>query len=263
VAINRQVASAMLRNLGVEVDVAVDGREALDILDMHLDDAPYAAILMDCQMPQLDGFETTAAIRQREAGQRTVPIIAMTAGAMRGDRDRCLAAGMDDYLAKPLRFEALEQALRRWLGPFAVPSGSPSQPAVRVQALPASMDWAILADLGRQLDWAGRGDGSALAGMIAEFHVEAASRIGALRQAAEANDTPGVRKTAHALRGPAGSLGALAVESLAAQLERLAGGSSLEGAEALIDALYSAVERASAALDQWQARPAPEARCAS
>ena len=263
VAINRQVASAMLRNLGMEVDAAVNGREALDILDMHLDDAPYAAILMDCQMPQLDGFETTAAIRAREAGQRRMPIIAMTAGAMRGDRDRCLAAGMDDYLAKPLRFEALEQALQRWLGPFAVPSGGPSQPAVPVQASPATIDWAVLADLGRQLDWAGGSDGSALAGMIAEFRVEAASRIDALCQAAKANDTPGVRKAAHALRGPAGSLGAHEVESLAAQLERLTCESSLEGAEALIDAVRSAVERASVALEQWPAMPALEARCAS
>jgi len=250
VAMNRQVAAAMLRDLGVEVDVAANGREALDILDMHMDDAPYAAILMDCQMPVMDGFETPAAIRVRDAGYRTLPIIALTAGAMRGDRDRCLAAGMDDYLAKPLRFEALETALRRWLT-----AGGPAAPAI--------VDWAAVADLGRQLDRSGAGDGGALAGMIAEFRVEAASRIQALRQAAEAHDRDGMRKAAHGLRGPAGSLGALEVAALAAELERVAGEPGPPGAEELIDSLQAAVERASMALEQRQASSTTETRCAS
>jgi two-component system sensor histidine kinase/response regulator len=255
VAMNRQVAAAMLRDLGVEVDVAANGREALDILDMHMDDAPYAVILMDCQMPEMDGFEATAAIRERNAGYRTLPIIALTAGAMRGDRDRCLAAGMDDYLAKPLRFEALETALRRWL-PASV-SGGPAED------LPPIIDWAALAELGRQLDRSGTGDGGALAGMIAEFRVEADSRIQALRQAAEASDGDGLRKAAHGLRGPAGSLGALQVAALAAELERHARERSPVGAEDLIDSLQAAVERASMALEQRHANSATESQCAS
>src|SRR5438270_3343854 len=232
---NRRVAAAMLREMGLEVDVAGNGREALEVLDMHRDDAPYAVILMDCQMPEMDGFETTAAIRQCDAGYRDIPIIAMTADAMRGDRDRCLAAGMDDYLAKPLRFEALETALRRWL-PDSVADAQPSTGVV---------DWAAVAELGRQLDRSGAGDGGALADMIAEFRVEATSRIHALRQAAESNDEPGLRKAAHSLRGPAATLGALEVESLAADLERLAREPDPVGAEPLIDSLQAAVERAS------------------
>ena len=88
---NRQVAAAMLWDLGVEVDVAANGREALDILDMHMDDAPYAAILMDCQMPVMDGFQAARAIRDAEVltGYHT-PIIGLTAYAMEADRDRCI-----------------------------------------------------------------------------------------------------------------------------------------------------------------------------
>jgi two-component system, sensor histidine kinase and response regulator len=253
VPMNRRVAAAMLHDLGLEVGVAADGREALDILDMHLDDAPYAAIFMDCQMPEMDGFETTAAIRQREAGQRQTPIIAMTAGAMRGDRDRCLAAGMDDYLPKPLRFEALEAALRRWLPASAVSAPFPRR----------IIDWAAVADLGRQLDRSGAGDGGALAEMIAEFRAEATSRLQVLRLAAERRDAAGLRTVAHSLRGPAASLGALEVETLASDLERLAAEPSPAGADALVDSLQAAVERASAALEQRHAPRAVRHPCAS
>jgi CheY-like chemotaxis protein len=110
--VNQRVAVRMLERLGVGADVASDGREAIESFDRQ----PYDAILMDCQMPELDGFEATAAIRAREGHGRCTPIIAMTASAMRGDRERCLAAGMDDYLAKPVTIENLRAVLRRWLG---------------------------------------------------------------------------------------------------------------------------------------------------
>jgi CheY-like chemotaxis protein len=110
--VNQRVAVRMLERLGVGADVASDGREAIESFDRQ----PYDAILMDCQMPELDGFEATAAIRAREGHGRCTPIIAMTASAMRGDRERCLAAGMDDYLAKPVTIESLRTVLRRWLG---------------------------------------------------------------------------------------------------------------------------------------------------
>jgi signal transduction histidine kinase/ActR/RegA family two-component response regulator len=109
--VNQRVAVRMLERLGLEADVAKDGQAALRRLASH----QYALILMDCQMPELDGFEATARIRAGERPDQHTPIVAMTASAMRGDRERCLAAGMDDYLSKPVRLEELQAVVERWL----------------------------------------------------------------------------------------------------------------------------------------------------
>ncbi len=102
----------MLEEMGYRVDVVRSGREALEA-SARFD---YAAILMDCYMPDLDGYEATIAIRKREGGASRVPIIAMTANAMKGDREHCLEVGMDDYVAKPVKSEELAAALERTLG---------------------------------------------------------------------------------------------------------------------------------------------------
>ncbi len=113
-SINQKVALAMIRGFGCEITVAADGRQALAAVAQ----GDYDAILMDCQMPEVDGFEATEAIRRDEAsrgGARRIPIIALTANAIKGDRERCLEAGMDDYLSKPFTRAALHELLRRWL----------------------------------------------------------------------------------------------------------------------------------------------------
>ena len=151
--VNQVVARRFLEKLGCRVDVANTGREAVDATAQ----GDYAAVLMDCQMPEMSGFEATRAIREREAlsvkreasesdtrhasrttadaagGTRRLPIIAMTANALLGDKERCLAAGMDDYLAKPITFEALRTVLQRWLPSDAL-AKAPSKPDDRLKA---------------------------------------------------------------------------------------------------------------------------------
>jgi CheY-like chemotaxis protein len=122
--VNQKVALIMLQKLGLEADVVATGVEALDALM----GVAYDLILMDCQMPEMDGFEATRRIRERERGSRRIPVVAMTANAMVGDREKCLEAGMDDYIAKPVRAEALHRALSLWLpvGAVAPLTGGPA-----------------------------------------------------------------------------------------------------------------------------------------
>ena len=110
--VNRLVAGETLRRLGCEVTVAEDGQQALDLLQQQA----FAVVLMDCQMPVMDGYESTRQIRRLPSDSRNVPVIALTAHAMAGDRDKCLAAGMNDYLAKPFSLETLHKKLQRWTG---------------------------------------------------------------------------------------------------------------------------------------------------
>ncbi|MBT8159906.1 response regulator [Arthrobacter sp. GN70] len=230
--VNQLVARSMVAKLGYEVDVVSDGSEAVAATAA----TRYAAVLMDCHMPVMDGFEATKAIRARQNGGKRLPVIAMTAGALDEDRERCLAAGMDDYLTKPVDMDRLEKVLDRWI-PDASAEG-PVGPALD----PARLD--ILRDLGPS-DGMGLLPAAALA-----FRQDIRPSLDALRQALDNGGREAARQAAHKLKGSSANIGAVRAAKLCAEIERSAATShavdpallaSLEDELALVD---QALERA-------------------
>ena len=132
-AVNQKVARMMLERLGCRVDVAANGQEAVEMVEL----LPFDVVFMDCEMPVLDGFAATAEIRRREAGGRHVNIVAMTARAIQGDRERCLQAGMDDYISKPVKARSVRNDPRSPVGrPVAETSRSRRSVPLRKAYLP-------------------------------------------------------------------------------------------------------------------------------
>jgi len=241
-AVNQEVAREMLTSLGVDVHVAEDGEQALSVLAT----ARYDLVLMDCQMPKLDGLEATRRLRARERadGSPRTPVIALTANAMQGDRDECIAAGMDDYVAKPFTSVQLLLALRRWLPEAparpAAPDGAGALPAASQSPLdPRALD-AI-----RAIDPA-RGD-RILARVAAAWLETVPAQLDALRKALACGDAGALRDPAHGLKSSSANLGAQRLSQLARELERLGRDGFLDGADALLDEAGRELERVRAA----------------
>jgi CheY-like chemotaxis protein/HPt (histidine-containing phosphotransfer) domain-containing protein len=229
--VNQKVAEAVLALFGCAVDVANHGREALDWLERR----SYDLVLMDCQMPVMDGFQATACIRERErralaeTGRpaKRLPIVALTAHAISGDRDRCLAAGMDDYLTKPFARDELLAVLQRWLpapvpSPAAIeppPSPSPSPPTGTPAAdldRESSIDRSVL-DKIRALE---RGGAAGLLARVVELYLRGTPPlIEQMRQAIDANDEGALRVAAHTLKSSSANVGAMKLNGLCKELE--------------------------------------------
>ena len=186
--VNQRVVVRLLEKYGHAVTLAADGRQAVAA---HVKVA-FDLVLMDVSMPEMDGFEATQVIREREAGtDRRTPIVAMTAHAMKGDRERCLAAGMDDYVSKPVERAELTRVLAWAAGAPVVPDPEPV-----VERGPALDYRAALQRFG--------GDEELFADVAGVFRADAPRLLGELRHAVAAGDAPAVQRTAHGLKGAAG-----------------------------------------------------------
>ena len=213
-AINRKVTLAILTKLGYTADAVDNGQDCIERLSQQ----DYRLVLMDCQMPELDGYSASRRIRDPASAVRNhrIPIIALTAHAMRGDRERCLAAGMDDYLTKPLDIEALRSVLQRWLPETAEhpPNEEQTTPA---QEMTDSEVFDAAALQRRVL-----GDEELFRDVITTFCEDLPVRIEQLRAALDAGDLPAVRRHAHTIKGTAANVSAGALSALALSIEEAA-----------------------------------------
>ena len=233
----------MLELLGCRVDIAEHGRQAVEAVSKH----HYDLVLMDCQMPEMDGFAATAAIRRHEQSTgagRHVPIIALTANAMEGDREKCVAAGMDDYLSKPFSQAGLQAAIRRWMDTRptdALPSHltlSKQSASTTSTEIPI-IDEAVWENL-LAMERAGRSD--ALHRILSLYLLDSKRLMGVLQAAIQTGNEAAVRDGAHQLKSSSAQVGALAASVQAGEIERYARTQQLDSAANLLDPLKESVE---------------------
>ena len=210
--VNQEVALAMLETLGCDVDLAADGAKAISALNEHA----YDLVLMDCQLPVMDGFEATAAIRQKEqATGRHQIVIALTANAMQGDKERCLAAGMDDYLAKPFEREQLRRVLQKWLAKSQASAVAPPLPA------PAKINNDAIdpAILGNILSLQRPGAPSVLKKLVGLYLESAPQLISALQTGIHQQNPAAIKNAAHTLKSSSANLGARKLSEICKAVE--------------------------------------------
>jgi CheY-like chemotaxis protein/HPt (histidine-containing phosphotransfer) domain-containing protein len=244
--VNREVALGMLEFLGCHVDLAENGRQAVEAISTQR----YDLVFMDCQMPVLDGFAATAAIRRHEASVGTghhIPIIALTANAMEGDREQCLAAGIDDYLSKPFSQERLRNALQRWM----VTKPLEQQPAPQVLlgnkiahhtplGIPV-IDESIWNNL---LAMERSGRPGAVQTILSLYLSDSRRLILEIRKAIHTGDVTGLNAGAHQLKSASAQVGALAAAHHSGEIERLAREEQLDVATNLLEPFEQGVEMA-------------------
>ena len=225
--VNVEVAMAMLDSLGLEVVCARHGEEALRATRA----TGFDAVLMDCQMPVMDGFAATAEIRrdeQRRGRGRVLPIIAITANALQGDREACLSAGMDDYLSKPFTQQDLAKVIGRWIKLPPQPLCEPDAPAI--DANDAINRHAL--DNIRALS---RDSGDALVQKVIMAYVDDTPlQLQTLRSAIAALDPARLRKVAHSLKSASANVGADSLAQMCREMERLGRTDTTEGASSIL-----------------------------
>ena len=254
-SVNLLVAQRLLQVLGCEVDTVTQGEQALEALHAR----PFDVVLMDCQMPVLDGYDATRRWRAHEAarGAARLPIVAMTANAMAGDRERCLQAGMDDYLSKPINRETLQAVLARWgsamnddaaVQPPSLPGQMPSPPAAppaRDEAPAPVLDQDVLDELLEVI-------GPDTARIIGVFLDDTPALISQLQDASVAADLDQLRALAHSLKSASANVGALALSAASRRIEHDARAGTLERPAVAVALLIAEFARARIALAGYQ-----------
>jgi signal transduction histidine kinase/CheY-like chemotaxis protein/HPt (histidine-containing phosphotransfer) domain-containing protein len=257
--VNQKVIVTMLGRLGYRADVASNGREALVALHRQR----YDLVLMDVQMPDMDGLEATRQLRKEWADDVRPRVVALTANAMAEDRDACLEAGMDGYISKPVQAPELQDALRRGAEWIAARSGKTVPVPLAEQAVTQgdeetqrgpeagtedpALDPSTIASLREMQD---AGAPGLLKDLFQLFRSDALTQIAAIRQAVEAGDAAQLRQAAHGLKGAASNLGARGLAGLCLELERMGRAGTTEGAEALLPKVDAEYERAAAAFER-------------
>jgi signal transduction histidine kinase/DNA-binding response OmpR family regulator/HPt (histidine-containing phosphotransfer) domain-containing protein/HAMP domain-containing protein len=228
---NQQVALNILEKLGLRADAVADGREAVKAVET----VPYDLVLMDVQMPEMDGFAATREIRNSKSDIRNVPIIAMTALAMKGDRERCLEAGMDDYISKPIEPQQLVKKIETWVDIDNKGGPSTERDAGQHSGPPPKSHDSPPIDLDKAVERA-MGDRVFLERMLQEFLTQVPAQIQALRTALKQGDGETVERRAHTLKGAAANLSANQVAAAALRLEQVGREGNLSaGKEALAE----------------------------
>jgi CheY-like chemotaxis protein len=209
--VNQMVTRRIVESLGYHVDVVADGAQAVRAAQQ----TPYAAILMDCELPVMDGYEATALLRDSGAGRRHVPIIAVAASPMKeGDAARCYAAGMDDYLVKPVRLGEVERTLAYWVTGSTPTTGGGATAGSREEVLDLTVFDGIRRTPGV--------DAAVLGDLVRSFVERASNTIGLLGEALERRDLHSIQRLAHSLTGGSATLGARTLAAQSTELEQAA-----------------------------------------
>jgi PAS domain S-box-containing protein len=222
--VNQEVARGILQELGLNADIAQDGQEAIEMLNVARESDRYSIVFMDCQMPRMDGYTASSNIRRGDAGERykKIPIVALTANAMKQDREKCLKAGMDEYVSKPIDPQQILEKLLIWFEPKKIQK-SHQQTETKVKIMNDTVQtnsmqaWDEQALLRRSL-----GKENLMNSLISMFLKSTPSQVTELQQACEAKDVEQVRHIAHTIKGGAANLSALRLQESAKDLEEQA-----------------------------------------
>jgi CheY-like chemotaxis protein len=248
--VNQKLALRLLEHMGYRADVAANGLEVLEALQRQR----YDVILMDVQMPEMDGLEASHAIHEGWPAEQRPRIVAMTANAMQGDREECLAAGMDDYLTKPIQIKALQEALERaglWAKKRTLPleqlveAAPPTMDAKSQVKFAPALDPAVLVEL-RQFQ--GEGEPDIVQELAEAFQFETPPLLQALHEAVAKEQPEQLKRAAHNLKGSSNNLGARTMAALSAELETLGKNGTVEGAAELVTHLEQEYQRVCQAL---------------